>query len=179
MKRRAIALAAILAILLAVVVRGRGGGPIPLAAAVRAATNGSFYHWRDVAVGPATGLRAEGWCAFRRSRTLTYQAGRLVEETRRSPSGVYRSIGGRPSFEPRSDIVGMEEGDDFLTRAATRLGGLATLLKPLGGDRWQRGAATFGIEPGGVRIRRIDAPGERIEIDYPPALPSDLFEAPR
>ncbi len=175
-RRRLAALGAIAIVLIAVVVRGRGGGPVPLSTAIKATTNGSFYHWRTFDRGV---LHTEGWCALRRSRTLLYQNGKVLADLRESPAGVYFSTQGRTSFRPEKDVVGMEEGNDLLTKRTTMLAGTETRLTPSGRGRWTCGSATYTLEPRTLRILRIEAPGETILIDYPLAVSSDLFEAPR
>lgn len=176
MRRRIVPLAAILAAWLVVVVRGRGGGPIPLSVAVKAATNGSFYHWSSWSADTLSLERAEGWCAQRRSRTLDYFGENPGTEERTSPSGIYRKAKGRETFEPRTDVTGMEVGHDFLSESTARLTGPDAKLTPLGGNRWQGGTAVYTLEPRTARILRIDSPSERILIDYPLALSSDVFE---
>lgn len=173
---RLVTLGVIAIVMIAVVVRGRGTGSIPALTVTKAVTNGSFYHWRDY-VGPA--LTSEGWCALRRSRTIQYFGPDQDLEERQSPSGIARrDLDGRWRFEPRTDIVGMEEGNDFVTQAVSRLAGLNTRLTPLGGNRWLGGRAVFVLEPQTLRIQKIEAPDERIEVDYPFALSSDVFERP-
>ena len=167
MKRKAALLAAILAAWLIIVVRGRGDGPIPLSVAVKAATNGSFYHWRAEIAGERW---AEGWCAQRRSRTIDSDG----IEVRTSPSGIYRKAKGRATLDPRTDVIGMEEGNDFLTETAARLTGLDAKLTPLSGDRWQGGAAVYTLEPS----HRPHPPHRRTRRAYRRRLPSRALVRP-
>lgn len=172
MKRRAFLLGVIAVVWLAVVLRGRGGGPVPLRRAVLAATNGSFYHWR---LYMASGeVDHEGWCAQRRSRTLAFRRGRVVAEERRSPAGVYRTSTG---FVPTNRVVGMEMGDDFLSHETARLSGPGAILRPLGEGRYEAGATVYSLDTTG-RIIALDAAGERVAIDYPAAIDSAIFERP-
>jgi hypothetical protein len=170
--------AAIALALAGIVLRGRGGKPITVAEAVKATTGGAFYHWREFRRAEGRFLlEREGWCALRRSRTLAYSPPGAVIEERRSPSGVVRWVGKRVVRNSGSVVAGMEAGQDFLTHAATHLSGPEAILRPLGGRRYRAGEATYTLERGSIRVVGIDTPGQRVTIDYPTSLDSDIFEA--
>lgn len=72
----------------------------------------------------------------------------------------------------------MEVGDDVLSHEATRLSGADTILRPIEGERYAAGPATYMREPGTGRIVEVDSAGGCLAIDYPLAVDSGLFELP-